>query len=76
MKTAPLALLALLALAGCGNTSVLRVVEYQGGGLLSGLRGAGVAVHQSGEFSARVEILYSGEQSSVKVQSHAVPVRP
>jgi hypothetical protein len=75
MKPA-LALIALLMLAGCGNTSVLRVVEYHGGNGLMALRGDGIAVHQSGEFTARVEILYLGERGSVKVKSHAVPDRP
>lgn len=58
-----------LSLMGCLSTSVLRVVDVQGG--LRAVTGASCSVHQKGkeESFANVTIYYSNEACTVEVNS-------
>lgn len=61
--------LAALLLAGCPNTAVLRVAEYQGG--IVSLGGDACVVHQSGGENAfaRVSVTYTGQNCIVEIKS-------
>lgn len=58
-----------LLLAGCGNTAVFRVAEYQGN--IASLGGDACVVHQSGAVNAfaRVRFVYNGANCSVEIVS-------
>lgn len=64
-----LVILFAVLLAGCGNTAVIRVVEYQGN--IASLGGDACVVHQSGGENAfaRVSVTYSGANCVVEVMS-------
>lgn len=58
-----------IAMAGCGQTAVIRVAEYQGN--IASLGGDACVVHQSGGESAfaRVSVTYAGTSCTVEVFS-------
>jgi len=64
-----IAIISALILAGCGNTAVLRVVEYQGN--IASLGGDACVVHQSGGDNAfaRVSVTYTGANCVVEIKS-------
>jgi len=64
-----IAIISALILAGCGNTAVLRVVEYQGN--IASLGGDACVVHQSGGDNAfaRVSVTYTGTNCVVEIKS-------
>lgn len=73
MKTIMKAIVFLsLLLAGCADTAVLRVAEYQGN--LVSLGGDACVVHQSGgaHAFARVSVTYTGTNCVVEIKSDGV----
>jgi len=68
-----LVLLSLFLLVGCANPSVIRVVEYGGGGAVGLVTGnlGGCAVHQvrGSKPFAKVSLYYKGRQCEVAVES-------
>jgi len=58
-----------LAVVGCAETAVIRIMDY--GGALPSVTGRGCAVHQSGseEAFARVRVTYAGSNCFVEVLS-------